>query len=224
MKVLIACEESQEVCKAFRQLGHEAFSCDILPCSGRHPEWHIQDDVLNHLDDGWDLMIAHPPCTHLSYAGVRWFYKKQKEQKLAAEFFLALAEAPIPRKCIENPLGIMSGSGWFRKHDQIINPFEFGHPERKRTCLWLVNLPKLIPTKIVEPQKPVSVDKTTGHKRYFTDGTNRDPIKRSKTFRGIAEAMAKQWGGNFHPIGTFNKSLAETSAEVSQIQPEVELR
>ena len=194
MKVLIACEESQIVCKTFRESGHEAFSCDILDCSGGHPEWHIKGDVLEQLDKGWDLMIAHPPCTYLSYAGTRHWDNPGRAEKRekAMKFFLALANAPIEKICIENPLGYPSKA--FRKYDQIINPFQFGHPERKRTCLWLKNLPLLISTEIVEPEKPHSVDKTTGHKRYFTDGKHRKAINRSKTFPKIAKAMAKQWG------------------------------
>jgi site-specific DNA-cytosine methylase len=184
MKILVACEESQRVCIAFRQLEHEAYSCDILPCSGGHPEWHIKEDVLKHLNDGWDMMIAFPPCTHLSYAGVRWFPTKQKEQKEAIDFFLKLANAPIKKICIENPLGIMSKI--YRKHDQVINPFQFGHRERKRTCLWLKNLSLLHYTNLVPPEEPVAIDSTTGHKRYFTDGTHRKGIERSKTFQGIA--------------------------------------
>lgn len=197
MKVLVACEESQEVCKAFRKLGHEAYSCDILPCSGGHPEWHIQDDVLRHLSDGWDLMIAHPPCTYLSYAGIRWFKgNSERYEKMvsAMEFFMKLYNAPIEKVSVENPLGFPCKL--FRSPNQVINPFQFGHPERKRTCLWLKTLPMLKPTMEVTPEKPISIDSTTGHKRYFTDGTHRNPKLRSKTFPGIAKAMAEQWGAN----------------------------
>lgn len=200
MKVLISCEESQTVCKEFRKLGHEAYSCDVLPCSGGHPEWHIQNDVLNILgknfwnqNKGWDLMIAFPPCTDLSYAGVRWFKQKIADgrQQKAIEFFMKLANSKIDKICLENPLGVISKE--WRKHDQIINPFNFGHRERKRTCLWMKNLPLLIPTNEVKPEEPVSIDKTTGHKRYFTDAINRSSIQRSKTFPGIAKAFAQQY-------------------------------
>ena len=154
MKVLIACEESQAVCKAFRELGHEAFSCDILPCSGGHPEWHIQGDVLEQLDKGWDLMIAHPPCTYLSNAGSLHLFKGKKlnqeryEHGLEAkEFFMELLNAPIPRICVENP--IQATIFKIPKYTQIIQPWMFGDEASKATCLWLIGLPKLEPTKIV---------------------------------------------------------------------------
>ena len=181
MKVLVACEESQTVCKAFRSLGHSAYSCDILPCSGGHPEWHIQDDVLLHIDDGWDLMIAHPPCTHLSVSGARWFSKKRKEQAEALAFFIMLLNAPIPKKCIENPISVAS---WIRKPDQLIQPWQFGHGEVKATCLWLVGLPLLKPTKIVEGREAKI------HRMAPSPERSR---LRSKTYLGIAEAMATQW-------------------------------
>ena len=181
MKVLIACEESQEVCKAFRALGHEAYSCEILPASGGHPEWHIQDTVLKHLDDGWDLMIAHPPCTHLSVSGARWFKDKRKEQAEALAFFLMLLHAPIPKKCIENPISVAS---WIRKPDQIIQPWQFGHGEVKATCLWLEGLPKLQPSNIVEGREA----------KVHRMPPSPDRAKlRSKTYSGIAQAMARQW-------------------------------
>lgn len=182
MRVLVACEESQEVCKAFRAVGHEAFSCDLLPCSGGRPEWHIQDDVLNHLDDGWDLMMAFPPCTHLAVSGARWFKDKRKEQSVAVAFFLMLLNAPIPKICIENPVSVAS---WIRKPDQTIQPWQFGHGEVKRTCLWLKGLPKLQPTKIVEGREP---------KVHRMPPSPDRAILRSKTYPGIAEAMAEQWG------------------------------
>ena len=204
MKVLIACEESQEVCKAFRKLGHEAYSCDILPCSGGHPEWHIQDNVLFHLDEGWDMMIAHPPCTYLTVTGNRWFNvekygKKAIERKLlrteAIIFFIALFSANIPLIAIENPVGVMSTR--LRKPDQIIQPYQFGHKSRKTTCLWLKNLPKLKPTEVVKPDLITYKDGSTFSRDYM-EGVKRSKageseLQRSKTFRGIAQAMAEQW-------------------------------
>jgi hypothetical protein len=203
MKVLVACEYNQVVTKAFRERGHEAYSCDLLPTEG-NPAWHIQDDVLKHLDDGWDLMIAHPPCTYLTWAGTRHWnapdrYKKRVE---AIKFFVAFAEAPINRICIENPLGIMSQV--YREPDQVIHPYYFGDAEMKRTCLWLKNLPNLVyqlkddlfavATATRKPE-PTSIDNTpTHHKRYFTDSRIRDAGQRAKTFQGIAQAMAFQWG------------------------------
>jgi len=185
MRVLIACEESQRVCQAFRNLGHEAYSCDILPTSGAHPEWHIQDDVLKHLYDGWDMMIAFPPCTHLAVSGARWFKDKRCEQIDAVNFFIRLANAPIPKIAIENPIGIMSTK--YRKPDQIIQPWQFGHGETKATCLWLKNLPKLVPTNIVDGRE------ARIHK--MAPGPNR-ARDRARTYLGIARAMAEQWGGD----------------------------
>ena len=156
MRVLVACEFSQVVTKIFRELGHEAYSCDILPTEG-NSEWHIQDDVLKHLDDGWDLMIAHPPCTYLTNTGNKWmkpefrdrFPNRIKQREQAIEFFLKLYNAPIDKIAIENPVGIMSRV--FRKPDQYVHPYWFGDPHSKKTGWWLKNLPKLKPTKIVEP-------------------------------------------------------------------------
>jgi len=184
MKVMVACEESQTVCKAFRSLGHEAYSCDLLPCSGGHPEWHIQDDVLKYLDNEWDVMIAHPPCTHLSSSGARWFKEKQKDgrQQKAIDFFLKLWCCDIPKIAIENPIGMMSTV--LRKPDQIIQPWMFGHGETKATCLWLKNLPKLKPTDIVEGRK----------QRIWKIAPSPERGKlRSKTYFGIAKAMSEQW-------------------------------
>ena len=189
MKVLVACEESQAVCKEFRKLGHEAYSCDIIECSGGHPEWHIRWDALELINgncsfmtcDGelhsingkWDVVIAFPPCTYLTVTGNRWFnierygekaVRRHKDREKAIEFFMAFANADCDKIAIENPVGVM-GSIW-RKSDQIIQPYQFGHPQRKTTCLWLKGLPKLKSTKIVEPD-----------------------------VYGIAKAMAEQWGG-----------------------------
>jgi hypothetical protein len=185
-KVLIACEESQAVTIEFRKLGIEAYSCDLLPCSGGHKEWHIQDDVLNHLNDGWNMMIAFPPCTHLAVSGARWFLQKENEQQEALNFVRKLMDAQIDKICIENPISVISSK--IRKPDQIIQPYMFGHEETKATCLWLKNLPLLKPSKIVEG-KNHSVHKGCGY------GWNTIECKmaRSKTFSGIAKAMAEQW-------------------------------
>ena len=198
MKVLIACEESQEVCKAFRELGHEAFSCDVLPCSGGHPEWHIQDDVLKHLDDGWDLMIAHPPCTHLSISGARWFTSGKKDVKLrddALEFVKKLMDANIKHIAIENPISVISSR--IRKPEQIIRPFMFGENSTKATCLWLKDLPKLTATNIITPTKHTSKSGLVYDEWWFNTCLISDLKKRasvrSKTFPGIAKAMANQW-------------------------------
>lgn len=206
MRVLIACEESQAVCKAFRKRGHEAYSCDILPCSGGHPECHIQDDVLKHLNDGWDLIIAHPPCTYLSLAGNRWFNEqrygdKARERKRlrdeAVKFFMEFVNAPCAKIAIENPLGTISTL--YRKPDQIIQPWQFGHKTRKPTCLWLKGLPPLAPTDIVEPEiiryKNGKGTDTAWHIESLKLPPAERQKARSKTFAGIAEAMAEQWGG-----------------------------
>ena len=200
MKVLIACEESQEVCKAFRKLGHEAYSCDIQECSGGHPEWHIQDDVLKHLNDGWDMMIAHPPCTYMSNAGARWMYLKaghinkvRYEQAMQAkEFFMKLFNAPINFIAIENPTPLKIIQ--LPKHTQVIQPYEFGHCFSKRTLLWLKNLPELLPTYIVNSYIPF-LPSNTGGKKRGQKATNRNISQKesSKTFPGIAKAMAEQW-------------------------------
>lgn len=205
MNVLLACEESQAVCIELRKLGHEAYSCDLEPCSGGHPEWHLQCDVLEVLHDPkWDLVIAFPPCTHLSAAGAPSWKQKQADgrQQQAIDFFLTFTELDIPW-CIENPTGIMSKK--FRKPDQIVNPFQFGDPFKKRTCLWLSGLPKLVYTNIVEPAYHYTSNSTRGG--LLKDGTRKKselPIfkawdnsaERSKTFPGIAAAMANQWSKN----------------------------
>jgi len=191
MRVLVACEFSGIVRDAFLKKGHDAWSCDNLftpcgqtslgmRCSCHH---HIYDDVLKHLRGGWDMMIAFPPCTHLAVSGARWFKYKIKEQQKAIWFFSELVHAPIPRICIENPIGIMSSV--YRKPDQIIQPWQFGHGETKATCLWLKNLKLLKPTNIVEGRKP----------RIHMMSPSKDRGKlRSITYRGIADAMADQWG------------------------------
>ena len=182
MRVLIACEFSGAVRNAFRDIGHDAWSCDILPAEDES-HFHIRDDVLNHLHDAWNLMIAHPPCTHLAVSGARWFKDKQVEQREAIAFFMALANAPIKHIAIENPVCIMS-SKW-RKPDQTIQPWQFGHGETKATCLWLKNLPKLLPTSIVEGREARVHRMAPGPERWR---------ERSRTYEGIARAMAEQWG------------------------------
>lgn len=214
MNVLVACEESQEVCKAFRAKGHNAFSCDVVKCSGGRPEWHIMQDVLPllnghcmfvtmndelHVIEGWDLIIAFPPCTHLAVSGARHFKQKQQDgrQQEAIDFFMKFANASCEKIAIENPVGIMSTH--YRKPDQIIQPYMFGHPCKKSTCLWLKGLPKLIATDIVEPELVSYTCKNGKHvtfsKHMVTGFKSSERAKaRSKTFHGVAEAMAYQWG------------------------------
>lgn len=180
MRVLIACEESGTVRDAFIKRGHDAVSCDIIPTSSPGP--HLEGDVLGILD-GWDMMIAFPPCTHLAVSGARWFKDKQVEQAKAIRFFMALADAPIEKIAIENPISIMS-TRW-RKPDQIIQPWQFGHGETKATCLWLKNLSLLVPTNIVQGRE--------ARIHRMPPGPDR-ARERSKTFQGIADAMADQWG------------------------------
>lgn len=193
MRVLVACEYSGRVRQAFRDMGHDAWSCDLLP-SEDDSEFHLMGDALLFAEHGlqrkgeywptpWDLMIAHPPCTHLAVSGARWFKDKQQEQQEAIEFFLALARAPIPRIAIENPVCIMS-SVW-RKPDQVIQPWMFGHGETKATCLWLKGLPHLVPTNMVPGREPVVHRMPPGPDRWKN---------RSRTYQGIADAMGEQWG------------------------------
>ena len=229
MKILVACEESQRVCAEFRERGHEAYSCDIIECSGGHPEWHIRWDVLPLLNgncsfltcDGelhtingkWDMIIAFPPCTHLCVSGARHFEKKREDgrQREGIEFFCNFLTADCDRIAVENPVGIISGEyikeyfpdladkyGLPKKYTQIIQPYEFGDPHKKTTCLWLKGLPKLVPTNVVDPKLVQYVCKS-GKKVTFSEymvkfeGEDR-ATHRSKTFPGIAKAMAKQWG------------------------------
>lgn len=180
LKVLIACEFSGIVRDAFSKRGHDAWSCDIIPTET--PGNHVQDDVLKYLNSGWDLMIAHPPCTHLAVSGARWFKYKQKEQLEALEFVKALLNAPIDKIALENPISIISSK--IKKPDQIIQPWQFGHGETKATCLWLKNLSPLVPTNIVEGRE-AKVHKMPPSKTRWKE--------RSRTYIGIAEAMAEQW-------------------------------
>ena len=220
MKVLVACEESQAVTKELRMLGHEAYSCDIIPCSGGHPEWHIMQDVIPLLNghcrfrtcDGfehcvhtyWDMIIGFPPCTYLTVTGNRWFnverygaraIKRQKDREDAITFFMAFANADCERIAIENPIGVMSTE--YRKPNQIIHPYMFGDPERKSTCLWLKNLPCLVPTNVVKPNiikyKNGKGTDSPWHINTISLPPTERARARSKTFPGIASAMAKQW-------------------------------
>ena len=231
--VLVACEESQEVCKAFRARGHVAFSCDLQECSGGHPEWHINGDCLpilggrcevttmdgekHPIPDRWDLIIAHPPCTYLTVSGNAYFNEEKYGQKArdrkkhrleAAEFFMLFTETECPKIAIENPVGYMNSH--YRKPDQIIQPYQFGHPYTKTTCLWLKGLPPLTPTNILQkPENGWENQQITKDGRYGGYGGKwgckqngkwlryGDPEvakERSKTFPGIARAMAEQWG------------------------------
>ena len=222
LNVLIACEESQAICIEMRKLGHNAFSCDIQDCSGGHPEWHIMGDVLPLIDGNckfvtrggqehgiegkWDLIIAHPPCTFLTTTGNRWFNMERygekaveriKHREEAIAFFMAFANADCPRIAIENPVGVMSSV--FRKPDQIIQPYFFGDSERKSTCLWLKALPQLKKTNIVEPNI-IRYKNGKGTDSPWHMNTARFPKEerarlRSKTFPGIAKAIAEQWAG-----------------------------
>lgn len=215
--ILIACEESQVTTKAFRKLGYTAFSCDLLPCSGGRPEWHIQGDVLKILNDGWDTMIAHPPCTYLSVSGAQWYYhpddkdlptherrphpkfpNRSQHREEAVEFFMSLANAPIEKIAIENPVSIIS-TRW-RKPDQIVQPYMFGDEATKTTCLWLKNLPLLVPTNIVGKGERTTFASGKSHPKWYADALKNAKTKqerqtlRSKTFNGMAQAFAEQWG------------------------------
>lgn len=244
MNVLIACEESQEVCKAFRARGHEAYSCDIQECSGGHPEWHIMGDALEVLNgdknclfwtqDGvghitprrWDMIIAHPPCTHLAVSGARHFEKKREDgrQRDAIEFFCQFLYADCPRIVVENPVCIISGDyirehfpdlaekyGLPRKPSQIIQPYQFGHRARKTTCLWFVgDVPQLVPTDIVDMGEIVGKGFSVGasldcardeNGKIISWNDPRTAKARSKTFPGIAKAMAEQWGETIYREG-----------------------
>jgi hypothetical protein len=236
MRILVACEESQAVTKELRKLGHFAFSCDLLPCSGGHPEWHFKQDVFKVIKnpkkqklqngdlpnvDGewngkWDLMIAHPPCTYLAVSGAQWYYhpddkhlpvekrrphpkypNRAKDREEAIEFFIALANAPIEKIVIENPIGIISSR--YRKPDQVVQPFMFGDEARKTTCLWLKNVPPLKPTKMVGEGARIYFKSGKSQPKWYSDAFVKSKsheerrTMRSKTFPGMAKAMAKQW-------------------------------
>jgi len=200
-RVLIACEESQTVCKAFRSKGFDAYSCDIQDCSGGHPEWHLKGDVLQHIDKGWDLIIAHPPYTYLSKAGARWLHaggqinQARLAQGMAAKsFFEAMLNADCKHIAVENPTPLKVYD--LPKSSQAIQPWQFGHPYSKRTLLWLKNLPPLTATNIVKNYKPYLPSNTGGKKRgqSYSIGISKNAKESSKTFLGVAEAMAEQWG------------------------------
>ena len=202
MKILVACEESQMVCKAFRQLGYEAFSCDIQDCSGDQPEFHIKGDALEEAySEKYDLMIAHPPCTFLSKAGARWMYptagnldqERYRKAIISRDFFMKLLNAPIKYIAVENPTPLKIID--LPNHTQVIQPYFFGHPYSKRTLLWLKNLPELSPTNIIEKYEPYLPSNTGGRKRgqKYSRGVSRNAKQSSRTFSGIAKAMANQW-------------------------------
>lgn len=231
MRVLVACEESQAVTKELRNLGHEAFSCDLLPCSGGHPEWHFNMDVFKVINNkggvlqngdkvkikgNWDLMIAHPPCTFLAVSGARWYYhpednqlpfeqrrphprfpNRAKDREEAVEFFIKLLEAPIEKIAVENPVGIISTR--YRKPNQTVHPYQFGDEASKATCLWLKNLPLLEPTNIVGKGERVYLSSGKSLPKWYSDALTLSKSSaerrtmRSKTFEGLARAMAEQW-------------------------------
>ena len=213
MKILVACEESQAVTIELRKLGHEAYSCDIEPCSGGHPEWHLQQDVIPLLKEKWDMIIAFPPCTYLTSAGTRHYSLRMNppekvaarilERNKAVEFFMMFANAECPRIAIENPVGYMN-THW-RKPNQIIHPYYFGDSAEKRTCLWLKGLPELSPTELLPKPEPMYIcqgEKCKGKAigwcegmRNIKGGQKERAKARSKTFPGIARAMAEQWAG-----------------------------
>lgn len=222
MNVLIACEESQRVCTEFRKLGHTAFSCDIVICSGGHPEWHIMQDVIpllngnctfvtqsgetHHIIGRWDLIIAHPPCTYLTVTGNRWFnvdeygdkaIERMKNRDKAIKFFMTFVNANCDHIAIENPIGIMSTN--YRKPDQIIQPYYFGDPYEKKTCLWLKQLPLLEKTNVVEPEERTVFSSGKTMPTWYASAFGLPPAERSRirsqTFPGFAKAMAEQWGG-----------------------------
>ena len=212
MKILVACEESQAVTKEFRKLGHEAYSCDTEPCSGGHPEWHLQQDVTGLLNKKWDMVLAFPPCTFLTNAGTRHFsrrinpewkvLKREKEREKAKEFFMLFADSKCKKVVIENPVGYMNTV--YKKPDQIIHPYYFGEPVQKRTCLWLKGLPLLQSTNMLPKPKPkyfCKGEKCKGKAINWCEGIKGTSggqkgraTARSKTFQGIATAMAAQWG------------------------------
>tara|TARA_R110000851_G_scaffold325977_1_gene494284 strand:+ start:48 stop:692 length:645 start_codon:yes stop_codon:yes gene_type:complete len=207
MKILVACEESQAVTIELRKLGHEAFSNDLIECSGGHPEWHIQADSLSVIESiKWDMIIAFPPCTYLTVTGNRWFniekygekaIQRHKDREWAIGFFKAIHDADCDKIVIENPVGVMSTS--LRKPDQIINPFQFGDPFEKKTCLWIKGLPKLEYTNVVEPPKRTEFASGKTMPAWYAEAWKLPKEERaklrSKTFPGIAKAMAEQWAG-----------------------------
>lgn len=246
MKVLVACEESQRVTMEFRKLGHEAYSCDLLDCSGNHPEWHIKKDVTlllngncifntgdgveHEISDKWDIIIAFPPCTYLTVAGNRWYnYEKYGDKAIqrmldrndAIKFFMTIANADCDKIAIENPVGVMS-TQW-RKPDQIIQPYQYGDAYEKRTCLWLKGLPMLSPTKIVEIPDRIQFKSGKTMAKWYVEAGNlskeQRALVRSKTFPGIAKAMATQWGSEESIIADDN--IAYQTAKVTKTKHSV---
>jgi hypothetical protein len=204
MKILVACEHSGSVRDAFRALGHDALSCDLLPSDTGGP--HYQGDVRDLLNEPWDMVLAFPPCTHLAVSGAAWFAKKRADgrQQQGIDFFMLFTQLECPRVAIENPVGIMSSH--YRKPDQIINPWQFGDPFSKATCLWLKGIPKLVPTNIVDKGERVSYASGKTMPKWYADAYKLPPaqraIVRNKTFQGIANAMAQQWGSYEQPMET----------------------
>ena len=198
MKVLLACEESQAVCKEFRALGHEAYSNDILESSGDHAEWHLHGDVRDYIYQQWDLVIAFPPCTDLASSGAAWFEQKRKDgrQQASIDFFMLFTRLECQRIVIENPVGIMSNI--YRKPDQIVQPYQYGDPYEKRTCLWLKGVPLLKPTNVVKPEARTQYASGKSMPTWYAKAWGKPKAERSrirsKTFIGIARAMAQQWG------------------------------
>lgn len=203
LRVLVACEESQAVTKAFRARGHEAYSADLQPCSGGHPEWHIQGDATAIMEDGWDLGIFHPPCTYLSNAGARWLFpggilNEDRYQKglEGRELFMKFLRCKIKKKCIENP--IPSSIFLLPPHSQLIHPYHFGDPFMKATLLWLEGLPPLVPTNDLGTGEPMALNANSNG--WGSSGGKERQKNRSKTFPGIADAMAAQWGDGEYPL------------------------
>ena len=199
MRVLLACEESQAVCKEFRALGHEAYSNDILESSGGHADWHLHGDVRDYIKQKWDLVIAFPPCTDLASSGAAWFEQKRKDgrQQASIDFFMLFTNLNCQKVVIENPVGIMSSV--YRKPDQIVQPYQYGDPYEKRTCLWLKGVPLLKPTNVVKPEARTVYESGKTMPTWYADAWGKPKAERSrirsKTFMGIARAMAEQWGG-----------------------------
>jgi hypothetical protein len=209
-QALVACEESQAVTIELRDMGIEAWSCDTEPCSGGHPEWHLQRDVRGLLDQEWEMILAFPPCTHLCVSGARWFAEKRADgrQQQAIEFFMMFANHPCDAIAIENPVGIMSSL--YRKPDQIVQPWQFGHGETKATCLWLKGLPRLEPTDIVEGRE---------NRIWKMGPSEARSAERSKTYPGIARAMARQWGAAMLNTSTPPAHRATTPRSTSTPTP-----
>jgi len=213
LKVLVACEESQALATRFRALGHQAWSCDIEPCSGGHPEFHLQQDVRPLLAEPWDLIVAFPPCTYLAGSGARWFnierygekaWERHRRRDQAVAFVMAIAGANSKHIAIENPVGFLSS--WWRKPDQIIQPYFFGDPYEKTTCLWLKNLPPLARTNPVRPEPRAKYSGGTSMPPWISNANPKDRARlRSKTFPGVADAMVQQWSAHIANLSMHEK-------------------